>query len=113
MARSLRLIWALTSAFGAFCFHLAFAQTAPAQSVTTQTEPPPGFIKGAEACQFINAIDEVGTVREYVWTGQCKDGLGSGAGVLSYPRTNLSWTGDFVAGEMRPGVFKMRNGATY
>jgi hypothetical protein len=103
MARSLRLVCAAIAVLGALL----------CRPVLAQAPPQPTLIKDSKGCQFVNPFDEVAALGEYVWSGECKDSLVSGSGTLSYPRTKLSWTGDFVAGAMRHGFFKRKDGATY
>jgi hypothetical protein len=82
-----------------------------ARPVAAQTEPPRVFIKDVKGCQFLNPYDTA--LGRYEWSGECKDGFVSGTGTLSYPRGNISWTGDFVAGELRRGVLRMTGGTVY
>jgi hypothetical protein len=81
--------------------------------VAAQTEPPRVLIKDVKGCQLVNPFGTANTRGRYEWSGACKDGFLSGNGSLSYAPAKVSWTGDFVAGEMQRGVMRMTDGTVY
>ena len=97
---------------GMACWVLAVVCVA-ASPVAAQTVPEPTFVEDSKGCRLLNPWEKVDPSRAFVWSGECKDGLLSGFGVLTVTGTPISWKGNFKAGRLTHGVLHMGDGTIY